>query len=285
MKNWLRVTICVALVVSILAMSLSVFADEEENPLMTANDQTVAFLIWQLLQSWGIDVQFDNISEYTIEVQNEIQNWIWDYLDEQPSIESVLAWIADWYFMTDFWGNLVVNQSLLDDVQAFADWLEIKFNLSDNSEVIVNPEYTFGGYTLYETNKWYSISPLNTSYVDDSNGLINIRTPNGEHLYYTFVYWPDGVTILYLENHNWYAILDWYASDNFVMDNSTKTMQQNISYWKVNQKGVYWNNIDLTGNNWAWTVTGGHMMFVDDSDEFSEFMAVAEIQQEGMSVY
>lgn len=148
MKNWLRVTICVALVVSILAMSLSVFADEEENPLMTANDQTVAFLIWQLLQSWGIDVQFDNISEYTIEVQNEIQNWIWDYLDEQPSIESVLAWIADWYFMTDFWGNLVVNQSLLDDVQAFADWLEIKFNLSDNSEVIVNPEYTFGGYTL-----------------------------------------------------------------------------------------------------------------------------------------
>lgn len=92
---------------------------------------------------------------------------------------------------------------------------------------------------LYETNKWYSISPLNTSYVDDSNGLINIRTPNGEHLYYTFVYWPDGVTILYLENHNWYAILDWYASDNFVMDNSTKTMQQNISYWKVNQKGVY----------------------------------------------
>lgn len=154
MKNWLRVTICIMLVVSVLAMSLSVFA-EEENPLLQANDQTVAFLVWQLLKSWGIDIQYQGISQFTTEVQNEILNWIFDYLEDQPSIESIGAWIADWIFNTDFWGNLVVNNSLMDDVRAFADWLVNEKGLTDNSTQVLNPTYTVNGATVFYSNVYY----------------------------------------------------------------------------------------------------------------------------------
>lgn len=150
----LKITVSLLLTVSLLCCSVSVFA-EEENPLLQANDQTVAFLVWQLLKSWGIDVQFNNISEFTVEVQNEITNWIWDYLEEQPSIESIIAWIADWTYGTDFWGNLVVNHTLMDDVRAFANWLVNEKELEDNSTQVLNPTYTVNGATVFYSNVLY----------------------------------------------------------------------------------------------------------------------------------
>lgn len=149
-----KIIVSLLLTVSLLCCSVSVFA-EEENPLLQANDQTVAFLVWQLLKSWGIDVQYQGISQFTTEVQNEILNWIFDFLEDQPSIESIGAWIADWVFNTDFWGNLVVNNSLMDDVRAFADWLIQEKGLTDDSITVLNPTYTVNGATVFYSNVYY----------------------------------------------------------------------------------------------------------------------------------
>lgn len=163
-KRVKKLVVSLLLAISILSCSFSVYAVEGTAPpvgdnwLLVSNDETAAFLVWQLLQSWGIDVQYQNISQWTGDVQDLVQNWIYDFLGDQPSIESVGAWIADWLFGTDFWGNLVVNNTLLEDVQAFADWLLDKYDLSSNEDIVVNPVYSVGGYTFYQFGISYAVN-------------------------------------------------------------------------------------------------------------------------------
>lgn len=183
-KRVKKLVVSLLLAISLLSCSFSVYAVEGTAPpvgdnwLLVSNDETAAFLVWQLLQSWGIDIQYQNISQWTGDVQDLIQNWIYDFLGDQPSIESVGAWIADWLFGTDFWGNLVVNQTLLEDVQDFADWLVDKYDLTDNSTEIIDPVYTASGYTFYQTDTWYNAILANGE-IPDNVRAFNFITTQG----------------------------------------------------------------------------------------------------------
>lgn len=161
-----KIAVSLLLTVSLLCCSVSVFADDvqptntpypgtEDHPLMVRNFDEIAFIVWQLLESWGIKITYQDISSYTSDVEELIINWIWEFLDEQPSIETIYAWVLDWWFGTDFWGNLVVNDTLLEDVEAFAGWLERKYGLIDNDNLVINPKYAVNGVTLFNLNTYY----------------------------------------------------------------------------------------------------------------------------------
>lgn len=161
MKNWLRVTICIVLVVSVLAMSLSVFA-EDGVEVVQSQEYLMAYYIWVFLSSIGIDVTYRDILEYNDYIQDTIIDWVIEYIadlieaDSQPSNYSIAKWIAPWQASFDYWGNLQFNSTMLEDMQDFAQWLKRKFSLIDDDTVTINPVYRIDGtYTFYEFGKYY----------------------------------------------------------------------------------------------------------------------------------
>lgn len=248
-KRVKKLVVSLLLAISLLSCSFSVYADDPlptptVNPLMEANDGTVAFLTWQILDSWGIKVQFGNIYEFTTDVQNQIQEWIWEYLDNQPSPLTVAAWTLDWLWGTDFWGHLVGNNSMLDDLQDFADWLTRKFNLTDNSTVhVTQPGYNMGGYILYNTPvaipnnhgdiKFYVEPGNSNSYV------FFVRNSRRPSLSWFVLSLEEGdyYTIKELTNNNTYLSTD--VDITFHNDNST------IYYEKLGHNEAIGNDPDM----------------------------------------
>lgn len=185
MRNWLRVTICIMLIVSVLAMSLSVFAVEPspQPSLLPQFDETgelradvMSYYIWTCLNAWGIALSFNGEGNFFDYVGDQIVTWVIEYLEGLPSIYSINEWIAPWQGSYDYWGNLRLNNSALEDIQDFSNWLIDKLNLSDNQAVVINEQYMLGDYPLYQFGNFYQAERVNgppSSYVavmcDDEN--------------------------------------------------------------------------------------------------------------------
>lgn len=180
MKNWLRVTICVMLVVSILAMSLSVFATDGVE-VVQAKEALVAYYIWQFLQAVGIDVTYRGILEYGDFIQDTIIDWVIEYIgsliqaDLVPSNYNINQWIAPWQAEYDTWGNLQYNSTMLEDMEDFADWLKSKFSLIDDDHITVSGSDRIvfeNGVTFYEISpniRQYAYAYI-PAYTDSENG-------------------------------------------------------------------------------------------------------------------
>lgn len=291
-KRATKILITTLLVISLLSCSFSVYAYDYSDR-VTSQEYLWAYFIYEFLNSIGIQVSYKGIVEYTDEVQDTIIDWAVNYIadeieaDNMPSNYSIAKWVAPWQASYDYWGNLQYNSTMLEDLEDFARWLKHEFSLIDNQEVPVNPEYTLNGYTLYRTGQWYMVEPLNpnNTNINASNGVANITTPNGEQLFYTYVQWMDGYSIVFLTEHSWYAIVDFYASDTFEMNNGSKVATMNMSYFKVSDYGVYWTNSWQGYNSWLWKPVGGRHLFYGVSHEFStefgEFMKNSKIEYEG----
>lgn len=160
---------CVVLCIATLTFSISVFADDEPTPTPTAPpiedlEYTPAETLWQnagvealwiLLNAWGIRITYGDTQEFTEEVRNTMENLVIEYLDSLPSPMSIFSWCQPWLWSVDFWGNARFNESMLEDVESFANWLITKFSLVDDSQEVLNPVYTANGAQLYESNTYY----------------------------------------------------------------------------------------------------------------------------------
>jgi len=163
MVKILRVAICLMLIVCILAMSLSVFADNEPEPTPTVPPQLdpenpvtlqlemASMYVWKMLDSWGIKVDVTNWLNGTDDVLAWVKQMMIDYAVDVGV--TVGQWIAPWLFNEDIWGNLMANDRALNDVEDFANWLIAKFSLSDNQNKTIIAEgstISDGGYVIYK---------------------------------------------------------------------------------------------------------------------------------------
>lgn len=287
-----RITVSLLLSVTILCFSFSIYAvdgtypPQSDNPLL-ANDQTAAYLVWELLKSWGIDIQYQDISNYTNEVQNWILNEIYEFLGDQPSVETVGAWIADWVFGTDFWGNLVVNDTLLDDVNEFADWLVDKFGWVNNSTDIIGGTQTVSGVSYYDTNTWYETqygngSPAQNYYaiqVEDYVGQIGgyaVAHVTDQSIWY--------LILLSSMNPSQYRYYLKYMKPNGDIESSTASPllysfhQSSQGWWYQYVASPYRYDYNVSPNQ---VVIPDGVYFEGNSTEFNDWIANLKVVSEG----
>lgn len=192
MKNGIRVAICVLLVVAVLAMSLSVFADNadtiDDDTLIEINEQLAVYYVWYTMQAMGIDVTVGDVEGFTDEVNNWLLNKIYEFFDTLPSAYTLSTWVAPWQATADYWGNFMGNESMLEDITEFADWLVRVMALQNDQTVVVG----YGDYIQFWNGvKYYPIkySPIlygNYNILYDYNGATCYGYASGSN--------PSGVT-------------------------------------------------------------------------------------------
>lgn len=265
MKNWIRVTICIMLMVSILAMSLSVFADDvnpspsippldEGGGVMAVNEELLSYYIYLCLRSWGVNIQYADIDGFYDEVENQIINWVIQYLAGLPSAYSINEWIAPWQASFDYWGNYQFNSSALEDIKDFANWLKQLLGIQDNSIIVLNPNITVNGATVFESNRFYESEDYYKEgklYVSmsRSNDINSEGTSNIRHPYWFIMNNPYDNHFYMIEyqrntdNYEWSTIyfgqdsngnVDWIAS--------ASQMSQETKYGYIFRMYHFWPN-------------------------------------------
>lgn len=173
-------------------------------------DESGAYLTWVYLSSMGIIIA-DNpeTMEYTKAVQNQLTELVLEYLDTVPSVASIWVWTSPWMWSTDFWGNLRFNNSMLEDIEDFADYLRTRFNLQDNQEKPIMPQYSVGNLVVYKAPVWL--------FYQDSNGITN------EHEYIQITA-DDDVYI------GFYVTYDTTIHDNLIKVNTFKQNNTSVTF-------------------------------------------------------
>lgn len=142
---------------SVLAMSISVFADDPEptptippDPLEPVIEGVVNYYVWLILNSWGIDITQEGVEGFTETINVFIEEQLQEFVDSIPSIYSISTFIAPWQAGFDYWGNLRFNSKMTEDVTMFVEWLNDKFGLQDNdSEEVIVPVQVLGEYIVH----------------------------------------------------------------------------------------------------------------------------------------
>lgn len=175
--------LCIVMVMGVLCLSFSVYAvDPAPTPIPTdalddgfvaVQDAVMSYYIWLTLRAWGINIQYNEMDEFNDYVDSLIVNWVMEYLESLPSAYTISTWIAPWQASYDYWGNFRFNNSALEDMQDFADWLVDKFDLTDNETTIVDGVKTVNGATVYDSNKIYA---SNQEFSKDGNDYIGFAT-------------------------------------------------------------------------------------------------------------
>lgn len=208
MKNCIRVAVCVVMIVTILAMSLSVYAVDPTpqptidpvppDPLLSVIDEMAIRYIYACMQSWGINIEFENSYAFNEAIGNYLFDMVCEFLETLPSTYSISTWIAPWQAGYDYWGNLRLNSSALEDIQDFVDWLCEKLGIQNNSEQYLNPTYSISGYNLYNVNQWYAAAENNVD-------AVNVRVSDATRPIYYFIYKATGGP--YVTAGNYYIAL------------------------------------------------------------------------------
>lgn len=299
-----KITICILLIVSVLSLSVSVCAtDPTPNPdeywsQVELNNSIMAYYVYLVMQAWGIDVTYEDVTGFNDNVNQTIQDWIIQFLDSQPSTYSVAQWILPWSVAMDQWGNYKFNSSLLEDVQDFVDWLCIELGIVSNSSYTINPNYALGGINLYRFGQWYECQDINGN---QQYMLMDIRpTANQSYTindcYYFVWHWSDNdiccVAVseiygtyqgnCYLKNPNESEV----AGGNMV----NAITLENHTYDPYTSRTIYFDNIYMGGYgvynipyamNWNNYFPVQAHMFDGDLTELLMFLKTAEITQEG----
>lgn len=218
----------------------------------------ITYYIWLCMRAWGIEVTYGDVDGYCQEISDQMMNWIFEYLEDTPSIYSINTWIAPWQANLDYWGNYQFNDSLLEDVQDFVDWLCNLLGATDNSTIIINPNYVIGGYNLYESNKWYEIDTAGqyTAMYDDF-GYFRINTGN-QTVKFFVVFYNDAMQFMLVDNTAWSIDYTLLITDDF--HNIGRAGSGSQGYYNVNGQGVYYNAISFpynSSNNAIWYPSGG----------------------------
>lgn len=197
----LKIAVSLLLSASLLCFSFSVYAvDPTPQPTGLPTDyiaemdkQTMTYYIWLCMKAWGINLTYDESTEFQQAISDQIDNWVLDYIAEQPSIYSVATWIAPWSAALDMWGNYKFNNNLLDDVQDFVDWLVIKLGLiGGNTNTVIGDNYAINGiYPLYKANQWYDSILYDGTYVNPTDIGYQILDTNVSDVQYFYIYRTD----------------------------------------------------------------------------------------------
>jgi len=180
------------LITSLLCCSVSVFAVTDWEEIQTTLEESqelsnleYTYIIWYVLQSWGIDVTIDEISGYNDAVATWMSSAIQDYLEQFPSLGTFNQWVFPWLVGFNSQGILQGNETFLEDVQDFADWLVVNFALvSDSTEIVQEGMH----YVMDDDgNKWFAppqgqLTQLNTPLAEFNH------PPDYEYLEYSPVY-------------------------------------------------------------------------------------------------
>ena len=65
----------------------------------------ITYYIWLCMRAWGIEVTYGDVDGYCQEISDQMMNWIFEYLEDTPSIYSINTWIAPWQANLDYWVN------------------------------------------------------------------------------------------------------------------------------------------------------------------------------------
>lgn len=179
-----KIAVSLLLTVSLLCCSVSVFAvDPTPTPSVPPIEGTITeiykpaevlwhesgcYMVWALLRSWGVNITVGEVIEWSDEVEEQLTELVYEYLDTLPSVGSIFVWTRPWLWQTDFWGNVRYNSTMLEDIEDFANWLQEEFGLTDNSEVEVADTHRIGNVTLYELGKYYKASKYEGTNVDSA---------------------------------------------------------------------------------------------------------------------
>lgn len=301
----LKITVCLLLCVGVLCLSVSVYAVDEGDRIVS-EEYLWAYYIYEFLHSIGIDVTYQGVIGYVDEVQDTIIDWVVNYIgdlieaDSQPSNYSIAQWIAPWQASYDYWGNLKYNSTMLEDMQDFASWLKSKLSLIDNNEIIINPVYSVNGtYTLFKYNTWYDASYVNSG--GEYNGYIAMDLEPG-------IAWSSNMLLGYVVC----GILDYYGggytryvavhiaydvptsssgravSSYGLMNDGSKEMIGSSglparSAWNSTTQGLY-----SYSANYAFHENDSHDFYVPNGDyfegtlnQFNDFLTNLQIQEIG----
>lgn len=165
----LKSTVCILLMVTVLALSFSVYADDPEpsptpaptpQPVLNPTSDSSVFStwmsnttitqaiddswgalgvygIWAILNGFGISVSVDGVSEWSDVMYLTIQSMLDEFLDTLPSI-NYTRWILPWEFGFTNTGLFTGNSTMLDDVESFVRWLQNKYSLQNNQSYTIN---------------------------------------------------------------------------------------------------------------------------------------------------
>lgn len=286
MKNGFRVAICVMMVVTVLAMSLSVFAtDPSPSPtpeldegLGAIQDEILSRYIWACLNAWGIHIKYQDMDGFYDEVESQILSWVMEYLASLPSAYTINQWVAPWQSGYDYWGNLMLNNSALEDIQEFAEWLIGEYDLQDNDSQVINPNYSYGAYNLYQTNKWYVVSPYGDYNVGvDDYGMLKITTPSD--MLFMPVFYTNGLGFILFDNGQWNSSYEFLNTDDF--NNVISTAAGSQGSYTSTPDGWYYNQISFPNNSSytkTWYPSGGNY-FVSTSNYMNWYLSDSDIRR------
>lgn len=143
----------IALILFLCPLSICFATDPTPAPTSPAiqqvNDlakEVIYYYIWIYLRSVGINVEYGDIEEYTGAINDWIETELLEWLDTVPGIGTIDQLLYPWKFFWNPDGYLVGNQSFLDDIRDFTEYLIDIFDLDDNETV----QTSTSGYSIDE---------------------------------------------------------------------------------------------------------------------------------------
>lgn len=291
MSKCMKTVLCVVLVVSVLAMSISVFADNPAEPspppgyedILVQSDlqeSMISYYIYRCMRAWGIDIEYNDSVEFTQEISDLIIDWVFEFLDTLPSAYTISTWIAPWQAGFDYWGNLRLNGSALEDIQDFVEWLEVKMGLFDEAFIPINPVYNVGDYTLYQFSHYYQCIGING---ESQYWQLELQYSTGNSGQYGT---PDGyfIWINTLNNHPWFVVVSGSSYKIQVLERL-----YGANGWEGAGGGVLTSSIRSNGSlhyaklaeSFGCYLPNGAQVFSGSESELNNFMATAAITQSG----
>ncbi len=175
----IKITVSLLLSVTVFCCSFSVFAvdpspsptpvpSEDYGPIIATKEYLVSYYIYKVMQSWGLEVTYNNVHGFVEETRDAILSYVLEYIEQTPSIYSINTWIAPWQADMDYWGELQYNQYMVEDIQDFVAWLLDTLGINNNEVTQISGGLSIKGYTVYQTNKWYRVSKYEGYELDDA---------------------------------------------------------------------------------------------------------------------
>lgn len=293
-----KLVVCLMLVMSTLTLSFSVLAVDPSpspSPSLPPMDEGLPvvweefgrYSVWLLLKSWGINITYGETVEFTDELGDYLDSLVLDFLDATPSIGSLYSWTAPWLWQDDFWGNLRYNNSMLEDVQDFADYLISLFELGDNENIQLGGNENISGITIYQCDRWYRSS----QYTDNSHTqFVKVGLQENDS---ALSYWRDETEIryfyIYMDNKYYYTLISPVAYTNvqfrMLWKDTEASESDNLGgpYTSVNNlrsSGLYWSGNVQTGSAAIVIPEGCIPLYANNMQQITSFIDTGEIVTE-----